>query len=577
MKVFINPVLLGCILLLNIRNAVYAIDQTNADAADTNIPSSEQVTTNTKPNILLILADDVGTGDIPVYWNSSIVDMPNIGRLAKMGVKFMDAHSTPLCAPSRYMLLSGNYAHRGYRPNGAWSFWENQNQFLDHQQSIAAVLKDAGYHTSMFGKWHLGAKAPSIEEGMEMPTIDYGKMLSAPAYNWSNPIIQGPQDIGFDTSYTTMSGIQDPPYSFYRDGRLTTKPQDIKYWNSGKYKMPLGTSIINEDHEGDGDVNWDSTAYNMILVNETIKFIDEHLDDNPSRPFFSYVALGNAHIPHSPPKKYIDGSNVQYQYKTSHACMLLEMDKVVGSLVSHLEDRDIAKNTIVIFTSDNGGVRKSDRLAEHRTSGPLRGKKGNIFEGGHRVPLIIRYDGTFPADATRRRMVGLNDLYATLCQIVGAAIPYGSAQDSVSFANYIEAPTKDNQKALRKNLATWTYTANKRKEEAIRRNSWKLIHYVPTSTFELYNLENDISETIDLSAISKYAKMMVGMKSLLANVGPCRGYDNRNNDATKHFFVKKLKMKKGCDWFRRKTKRCRTHLEGELRCPSVCIRNRDWC
>ena len=115
-----------------------------ADSRDSNNRRNEQYAyAPSRPNILLILADDVGTGDIPVYWNSSLVDMPHLDRLASMGVTFKDAHSTPLCAPSRYMLLSGNYAHRGARPNGMWGFWRNSNQFRKYEKSIADVLRDA--------------------------------------------------------------------------------------------------------------------------------------------------------------------------------------------------------------------------------------------------------------------------------------------------------------------------------------------------------------------------------------------------------------------------------------------------
>lgn len=134
------------VLFANTQHATAIERQTNENAPDK------------KPNILLILADDVGTGDIPYYWDTSLVDMPNIDRLSEMGVTFMDAHSTPLCAPSRYMLLSGNYAHRGVAPKGAWSFNPiGTNQFRPRQKSIAEILRDeADYKTAMFGKWHMG-------------------------------------------------------------------------------------------------------------------------------------------------------------------------------------------------------------------------------------------------------------------------------------------------------------------------------------------------------------------------------------------------------------------------------------
>jgi len=118
------------------------------------LPAKASPVSTKKPNILLIMADDVGTGDIPLYWKSSLVDMPNIQRLADMGVTFKDAHSTPICATSRYMLLSGNYVHRGFQPSGVWRTWDKPSQFLPHQKSIADALKDGGnYVTGMFGKW----------------------------------------------------------------------------------------------------------------------------------------------------------------------------------------------------------------------------------------------------------------------------------------------------------------------------------------------------------------------------------------------------------------------------------------
>ena len=541
-----------CILL-----AVCCINTINAEQND--IP---RASTKKKPNILIILADDVGTGDIPVYWNSSAVDMPNLDLLAQKGVTFTDAHASSLCAPSRYMLLSGNYAHRGHRLNGSWGVSEAGNQFLDRQTSIAEVLRNEGYHTSMFGKWHLGAKAPS--NGIPINSSQE-EILTDPSINWSLPLIGGPQDIGFSRSYMTTGGIQSPPYSFFRDGFLPLDEGDITYWEEGSHIMDNGMSIIGEGHSGEGDKGWDSTAYNMILVNETIGFIDDHLAQKSLEPFFTYVALGSIHVPHSPPDNYLDGSPVKKEYPSRHLDMLLEMDKVVGSLVSHIEAKNLTQDTIIIFTSDNGGLRArhSFRTTGHRTGGPLRGEKRSIYEGGHRVPLIIRYDNTFPANQTRSKMVGLNDIYATICELVGVQIPHGSAQDSISFADYVES--SDSKNGLRQSFASWTN--EKKAREAIRYGSMKLIHNKFDSTFELYDLASDLSERVDLSTNQTYAKNMKNMYRKLKQIGPCP------DDVVGKFSIEGKPKRRGCWWFRQNKKRCERHLEGELYCASVCGRH----
>jgi arylsulfatase A-like enzyme len=242
------------------------------------------------------MADDFGTGDVPAYWNSSIVDMPNLNRLGAKGVTFKDVHSTPLCAPSRFMLLSGLYVHRGQNPGGSWSLKQNSNQFRGKQQSIARVLQErANYHTFMVRKWHIGAKAPP--NGL----YNFTHPLTHPMHDWSQALIDGPPDVGFDSSFITTGGIQTPPYSFFRDGFLSTEQENVVYWGTySEHDMLLGRSIIGKQG-GEGSNDWDSTAYNMILVNETIAFVDNHLDDKPDDPFFAYVALGGVHIPHSPP------------------------------------------------------------------------------------------------------------------------------------------------------------------------------------------------------------------------------------------------------------------------------------
>jgi arylsulfatase A-like enzyme len=242
---------------------------------------------------MIIFADDIGTGDIPFFWNTntSVVDMPNIKALASKGVTFTDAHSTPLCAPSRYMLLSGNYAHRGRLKGGTWGIGGNNNQFCSHEKSMAKAFQSNGYHTAMFGKWHLGGKVPP--NGIKSNLI-----LSSDYHDWTKPLIEGPQEIGFDRSHITTSGIQSGPYSFFRNGYLEPAKEDVIMWESGEYPMPYGTSIISNGRRDEGDISWDSSAYNMILVNETKTFLDDHVNSRKDDPFFVYVALGTVHTPH---------------------------------------------------------------------------------------------------------------------------------------------------------------------------------------------------------------------------------------------------------------------------------------
>ena len=324
--------------------------------------------------------------------------------------------------------------------------------------------------------------------------LDKKTMLLNPDHDWSKPIEQGPGDIGFKTSYITIGGLQSPPYVFFRDDMLDVSLDQVKYWDNGSYSMPNGFSIIRSP--GQGFEEWDSTSYNMILVNETKAFLDKHIN-NAGDPFFAYVPIGNAHKPHSPPDKFLDGTNVAGSYGTRHMDILYEMDKVVGALIEALTDRQLLDDTIIIFTSDNGGLRgentNSDKFG-HLSSGQLRGAKDQVYEGGIRVPLTFRWDnGPIPKGEKRSQMIGLNDLYKTICGLIGIDVPVDQALDSINFANYIM--DKNLNSGLREWQHSWRYSKNGLREEAIRYNDMKLIQHYNRKTVELYNLTADVSET----------------------------------------------------------------------------------
>lgn len=540
----------------------------------------DEITTIYRPNVLLILADDVGTGDIPYYWNTSRVDMPNIQqRLIEKGVTFLNAHSTPLCASSRYMLLSGNYPHRGSHAYGSWEInneWSrHRNQFLPAQKSIASVLKDqGGYHTFMAGKYHLGGQIPLKKKG-DLSTMNKTHILTSTDHDWTMPLIGGAHEIGFDESFITTSGIQNHPYTFFRDGYVQTNPTDAVFWRGGRYRKNHGVSVIQPRFEGEGDADWDSSAYNQILVNETERFIDSHMQNRPDDPMFMYVALGNVHRPFSPADKYIDGTPVAGQYPTKHMDLLSELDLAVGTLVSLIEERGLANDTVIILTSDNGGLgRTNSEESDHYPSGRLRGRKKEIYEGGHRVPLIIRHDYVYPSNKSRKHLVGLNDIYSTICDIAGVDVPVESALDSISFNDYMKSFT--NVDRLRSKQSTWTNQAIH--SESIQTNKWKVIQHridnmngTFTSKVEMYDLANDIEEKNDLSKEKRLQWKMKKMLNDLRQDGPCP------KDTEGKFILSGEGPKKGkersCSFFKSRDERCKLYRrDGETHCPSICGR-----
>lgn len=487
--------------------------------------------------------------------------------------------STPWVSPSNCLLFNSNYGQSvsiilnvtGHRRlvKGTWSINQNHNNFRKNQKSIAQLLRDeGGYNTGIFGKWHLGGRVPPSG------VVDRDRILSSNSHDWTLPLGDGPNDIGFDASYISAEGIQNPPYAFFRNGLLDMDIGTERYWKYGNYNMTHGQSKIISD--GEGSKNWDSTAYNIILVNETENFIDKHLQEKPSDPFFAYVALGSVHIPHSPPDYYIDGTPIATQYSSSYFNMLFEMDKVVGSLVDMIEARGIQEDTIIIFTSDNGGLNGQNfgTTELHSSSGELRGSKGMIYEGGHRVPMIWRHDSVLPQGEQRTHLLGLNDIFATLCEIAGVPVPAkSSARDSISFADYLLSET--NTDKLRENLGHWRFKGKKFETASLRKNNMKVIQNYINSTVELYDLDVDLSETNDLSSNAVYSDLITEMLSTLAKIGPCP--PNKKNKF--NVVVNSQTKQKRCKWIARKRKqRCKQYGKiARKNCPFTCSRHNKFC
>ena len=342
------------------------------------------------------------------------------------------------------------------------------------------------------------------------------------------------------------------------------------WWEKGSTNTTFGDFIIRK--AGEGDPEWDSSKYNQILVNETEAFLDEHVANvakGSSDPFFTYVALGAVHGPHSPPKTYLDGSKIAGSYPSFHMDILLEMDKAVGSIVSMVEDKGLAEDTIIIFTSDNGGIKTSISSQHgHNSHGPFRGAKGDVYEGGTRVPMIVRYDGQFPAGETRLNLVGLQDTYATICELTGVDIPDRSARDSLSFAQCIY---NGNMRSPRKWQASWDYSRSGLKAESIRKGRLKMLrHLRPMTKTESCNLTEDISKSNNLASHKSLKKRKKQMLKKLRKAGPCPGTDIKRDCMLRGGHLKDKIV--NCKWFRDDPLRCNEYPEGELYCTSVCNR-----
>jgi len=425
-----------------------------------------------RPNILLILADDMGYGDLKAYNPNSKIPTPALDRLAAEGLRFTDAHTTgSTCIPARFGLLTGTYPHR--QP----SMRDNVPLIPEGMPTVASLLRGAGYRTAMIGKWHLGLtdKSNPVE----------GRALRG-----------GPLDRGFDSFFGIHASTDIPPYYFI-EGRLPTG-------------MPLTTIEANNDDEAVTGWNRIQGAFwrgggvgrNLSLPDVTPLFFEKALTFLTTKiegdqPFFLYLPLPAPHTPWLPTPEFVGKSGAG-----SYGDFVMTVDDGIGQLLDQLDTQGIANNTLVLFTSDNGPVwlQKDVEKYNHQSAGPLRGMKGDNWEGGHRMPFLVRYPGTVPAGASTDQLVSFLDVSATLAELVGATANLPA--DSISFLPTLlgkESPA-----------ARTSVVHGKGKKFSFRDGRYKLLRHQGSAGFskhdpkegdpvgQLYDLEKDLGETINL-------------------------------------------------------------------------------
>lgn len=356
-----------------------------------------------QPNIIYILADDMGYGDLSCLNEQSKIRTTHFDRLAAEGIAFTDAHSSSaVCTPSRYSILTGRYNWRSKLKMSVLSGY-SEHLIEDGRMTVASMLKSAGYRTACIGKWHLG--------------LDWAKSGSGTVeVDYTQPIKNGPVDFGFDYFYGISASLDMPPYVYIENDRATSVPDRITK-NDGKMFWREGPTAPDFQHE----------EVLPKLTGKVLKKIDEMSDD----PFFIYFPLPAPHTPILPSSEFQGRSGTN-----EYGDFVLMCDDVVGQVMRKLEDKGIADNTIVIYTSDNGCSPTADfpELAQygHNPSYVFRGHKADIYEGGHRIPLLVRWPEQIKAGTVSAEPVCLVDFMATVADISGISLPADAAEDSIS-------------------------------------------------------------------------------------------------------------------------------------------------
>ncbi|MEN8193379.1 MAG: sulfatase-like hydrolase/transferase [Bacteroidota bacterium] len=460
-----------------------------------------------KPNIIYILADDLGYGDVSCLNPNSKIPTPNIDKLASEGITFTDAHSgSAVCTPTRYGILTGRYAWRSRLQAGVLWIW-NPPLIEENRLTVPAYLKDRGYHTACIGKWHLGW---NWQDKKGKPVENAGAELGW-KIDFNRQIENGPTKKGFDYYFGT-DVPNFPPYCFIENDRTIGIPNIEK--PDSIYGRP-GVML-----EG-----WDLRQILPELEKKAVQYIHNRAKDD--NPFFLYFPLTAPHTPIAPAKEFQGKSNAG-----AYGDFVNQVDAVVGRIMEALEQEGIADNTLLIFTSDNGspgrdgtdmaGPINSVNKYDHYPSYIYRGIKADIWEGGHHVPFIARWPKKIKAGSKSNEVICLTDFFSTTAAIFNDKLPDNAAEDSY---NILPALTGENyDKPIREATVHHSSTGM----FSIRQGKWKL-EICPGSggwtlspekamqsgkpMIQLYDLSNDIKEQHNL--LNRYPDVVYRLTTLL--------------------------------------------------------------
>ncbi|MEF8787835.1 MAG: sulfatase-like hydrolase/transferase [Planctomycetota bacterium] len=426
------------------------------------------------PNIVFILADDMGYGDPGCYNPDSRIPTPNIDSLAETGMQFNNAHAPGTwCAPSRYALLTGRFPLRTHIQK-----IRHSSAIAAARETIGTLLQKNGYETGCVGKWHLG-----IEDGWK-------------DRDWSQPLRDGPVDRGFDYYFGLAASLDIPPYYYIEDDRPVEPPTEHIEANGSEGWTKIQGAFW---REGKIAPNFRHDEVLPTLIEKSRSFIKRHQKNDPDSPFFLYLPLTAPHTPWLPDDEYQGASGAEM-----YGDFTVQVDDGVGRILSLLDALDLRDDTLVFFSSDNGPVWfESDReRTGHHSTGPLRGMKADAWEGGQRMPFLASWPGEIPAGSTTDEPVCFTDMLATFASIVGDDLADSDGNDSFDISPIL-FDEADKEELSRPIII---------EDRAIIEDGWKLIYgkaqgglsrgygsrKYPRLDGRLFHLEEDIGEDNNL-------------------------------------------------------------------------------
>lgn len=478
------------------------------------------------PNILLILADDLGYGDVSCYSSEAKVQTPHMDRLAAQGMRFTDAHSpATVCTPTRYSVMTGRMAFRTGN-FGVFTGAGGPCMISKDRLTLPEMLKDSGYQTAMFGKWHIGLTFLD-QEGK--PILKNGKDAIA-RIDYSRAIPDAPIHHGFDEFFgTACCPTTDWLYAFIDGDRIPVPPEGLV--DRDQFPKNPYTRDFRDGYIAPG---FSIEEIDNQFLAKSLDYLDRYAksDSESRKPFFLFHSTQAVHLPSIPA--------AEYQGKTDagpHGDFIAQMDDIVGKLMAKLDELKLSENTIVILSSDNGPevptVVNMRKTYQHDGAHPWRGMKRDQWEGGHRVPMLVRWPKSVKAGSVSNQTVSLTDIMATCAAVVGAELPNDAAEDSYNILPVLTHG--DGEKPIRPYTLQQTWSA----KYSIRVGQWKYLDHkgsggnnyerksefleglekyilqdtAPEAPGQLYDLENDPGETTNL--YFKHPERVKEMKTLL--------------------------------------------------------------